>query len=50
MAIAALRSQQLYMGSFVERFEGEFAALYGTRHGVSSHLGIGRAASRGWCD
>ena len=48
MAIAALRTQELYMGSFVERFEGEFAALYGTRHGVSStsgsaalHLAVG---------
>ena len=39
LVVAALRSQNLYMGCFVERFEREFAEFYGVQHAVSSTSG-----------
>ncbi len=39
LVVAALRTQSLYMGSFVERFEREFAGFYGAKHAVSSTSG-----------
>ena len=39
LAITALRSQNLYMGGFVDRFEREFAGFYGAKHAVSSTSG-----------